>query len=118
MEWRLPTWHSIIQTPHNGVQICGGDRDTLYPDLSGTESTAQNLLLSFGHKILALARTLWSGENSYRSKSKKHDHVRKGHTRVFSGGEIGIRTLGDVAASMVFKTIAFDHSAISPSGGV
>ena len=30
------------------------------------------------------------------------------------GGERGIRTLGDVAASTVFKTVAFDHSAISP----
>ncbi len=31
-----------------------------------------------------------------------------------NGGEIGIRTLGGVAPTMVFKTIAFDHSAISP----
>lgn len=31
-----------------------------------------------------------------------------------NGRERGIRTLGDIAASTVFKTVAFDHSAISP----
>ena len=30
------------------------------------------------------------------------------------GGETGIRTLGTLARSLVFKTSAFDHSAISP----
>ena len=33
----------------------------------------------------------------------------------FSGGEKGIRTPGGVAPTTVFKTAAFDHSAISPS---
>ena len=32
------------------------------------------------------------------------------------GGERGIRTPGTLASSTVFKTAAFDHSAISPSG--
>ena len=31
-----------------------------------------------------------------------------------NGGETGIRTLGTVASTTVFKTVAFDHSAISP----
>ena len=31
-----------------------------------------------------------------------------------SGGETGIRTLGTLARSTVFKTAAFDHSATSP----
>ena len=31
-------------------------------------------------------------------------------------GERGIRTPGTLASSTVFKTAAFDHSAISPSG--
>ncbi len=31
-----------------------------------------------------------------------------------SGGETGIRTLGTLSRSTVFKTAAFDHSATSP----
>lgn len=33
-----------------------------------------------------------------------------------SGGETGIRTLGTLSRSTVFKTAAFDHSATSPRG--
>ena len=31
-----------------------------------------------------------------------------------NGGERGIRTLGTVARTTIFETVAFDHSAISP----
>ena len=31
-----------------------------------------------------------------------------------NGGERGIRTLGEVAPTTIFETVAFDHSAISP----
>ena len=34
-----------------------------------------------------------------------------------SGGETGIRTLGTLSRSTVFKTAAFDHSATSPLDG-
>ena len=34
-----------------------------------------------------------------------------------TGGGSGIRTHGDVAATTVFKTVAFVHSAIPPYGG-
>ncbi len=34
--------------------------------------------------------------------------------RTVTGGEGGIRTHGDVAATPVFKTGAFNHSATSP----
>ena len=44
----------------------------------------------------------------------------RGQTKFVSmlrcGGERGIRTPGTLASSTVFKTAAFDHSAISPSG--
>jgi hypothetical protein len=33
------------------------------------------------------------------------------------GGEAGIRTLGGLASSLVFKTSAFNRSATSPEGG-
>ena len=33
-----------------------------------------------------------------------------------SGGESGIRTHGDIAATAVFKTTTFNHSVISPTG--
>ena len=38
-----------------------------------------------------------------------------GNTNLQSGGESGIRTHGALAGTTVFKTAAFDHSAISPS---
>jgi hypothetical protein len=31
-----------------------------------------------------------------------------------TGGERGIRTLGEVTPTTVFETVAFNHSAISP----
>jgi hypothetical protein len=36
------------------------------------------------------------------------------HVDIIRGGETGIRTLGGVAPSTVFKTVAFNRSAISP----
>ena len=36
--------------------------------------------------------------------------------RTVHGGEGGIRTLGPLAGTTVFKTDAFDHSATSPLG--
>ena len=38
--------------------------------------------------------------------------------RLFYGGERGIRTPGPLARSTVFKTAAFDRSAISPGAKV
>ena len=35
---------------------------------------------------------------------------------MMGGGETGIRTLGTLSRSTVFKTVAFDHSATSPVG--
>ncbi len=72
------------------MQICGGDRDTLYPDLSGTESTAQNLLLSFGHKILALARTLVRFPSRFTAQIKKSHEPTRGACDFFMAESLGV----------------------------
>ena len=52
---------------------------------------------------------------------RRHSLSRGAHSATLApfqnkknGGEIGIRTLGATSDTTVFKTAAFDHSAISP----
>lgn len=48
-----------------------------------------------------------------RLKSKKPEY--RWYSGFYVGGERGIRTPGPLTRSTVFKTAAFDHSAISPN---
>ena len=53
------------------------------------------------------------GRGAHEGKPSVALHERNSIAISF-GGETGIRTLETVASLIVFKTIAFDHSAISP----
>ena len=53
-------------------------------------------------------------ENTIKNLEEKKSLGEIHAERQVDGGEIGIRTPGGLAPSTVFKTAAFDHSAISP----
>ena len=72
-------------------------------------------IIEYSELVESLMRTTPKKENYDPKKTlPKRGLTESSMPKLTLGGERGIRTLGDVAASMVFKTIAFDHSAISP----
>ena len=66
-------------------------------------------------------RSLWPSTKTFLVKVYVKARGRNLATRwlhgEFSGGEIGIRTLGGVTPTLDFESSAFDHSAISPQLG-
>jgi hypothetical protein len=55
-------------------------------------------------------------QNALALSAGKADR-NKGRDKEGIGGEAGIRTLGGLASSLVFKTSAFNRSATSPEAG-
>ncbi len=56
-----------------------------------------------------------SGAFNHSAISPCGEEYKRNRFAIVCGGEAGIRTLEELASLMVFKTIAFDHSATSPN---
>jgi hypothetical protein len=59
---------------------------------------------------------IWLLDTSNPKKFGKLQAIKKGRRPFRIGGGAGIRTLGRLAPTPVFKTGAFNHSATPPSG--